>query len=39
SIHNLSFYLWLVTQARQHIVEGDFKSWKEIMVKKLKTRL
>ncbi|MFV0501566.1 MAG: tRNA guanosine(34) transglycosylase Tgt [Bacteroidales bacterium] len=39
SIHNLSFYLWLVTQARQHIVEGDFKTWKEIMVKKLKTRL
>lgn len=35
SKHNLSFYLWLVRQARDHIVQGDFMSWKNAMVKKL----
>lgn len=39
SIHNLTFYLWLVGEARKHIIEGDFASWKEVMVKKLTTRL
>ena len=39
SIHNLSFYLWLVGQAREHILEGDFASWKDQMVKKVRTRL
>lgn len=39
SLHNLSFYLWLVKQARNHILEGDFYSWKNTMVKKLNTRL
>ncbi|MES2734335.1 MAG: tRNA guanosine(34) transglycosylase Tgt [Bacteroidota bacterium] len=39
SIHNLTFYLWLVGQARQKIIEGTFYAWKEIMVKKLMTRL
>ncbi len=39
SIHNLSFYLWLVTQAREHIIAGDFTSWKNEMVERLKTRL
>jgi len=39
SIHNLSFYLWLVGEARKHIVAGDFASWKEEMVVRLKTRL
>lgn len=39
SIHNLSFYLWLVREARQHIITGDFSDWKKIMVKKLGTRL
>src|SRR5215469_15017622 len=39
SIHNLAFYLWLVTQARQHIIAGDFASWKNEMIKVLKTRL
>ncbi|MEM9837378.1 MAG: tRNA guanosine(34) transglycosylase Tgt [Bacteroidota bacterium] len=32
SIHNLSFYLWLVGTAREHIIQGDFKTWKEAMV-------
>lgn len=32
SIHNLAFYLWLVTEARKHIMAGDFKSWKTEMV-------
>lgn len=39
SIHNLSFYLELMRQARQHITEGDFLSWKNIMVEKLGRRL
>ncbi|WKN30459.1 tRNA guanosine(34) transglycosylase Tgt [Porifericola rhodea] len=39
SIHNLTFYLWLVRQARTHIEAGDFASWKNIMVDKLMQRL
>ncbi|MBI9063421.1 MAG: tRNA guanosine(34) transglycosylase Tgt [Marinilabiliaceae bacterium] len=39
SIHNLAFYLWLVGEARKHIIAGDFYEWKEIMVKRLATRL
>ncbi len=39
SVHNLGFYLWLVRQARKHIMEGDFLSWKNQMVKKLSRRL
>ena len=38
SRHNLMFYLWLVREARRHILEGDFKSWKDSMVKKLNVR-
>lgn len=39
SIHNLAFYLWLVQEARKHIIAGDFSSWKQIMVKQVSTRL
>lgn len=39
SIHNLSFYLWLVGEARRHIIDGDFKVWKTDMVGKLNRRL
>jgi len=39
SIHNLSFYIKLVTEARKRIEEGNFKSWKEEMIKKLSERL
>jgi queuine tRNA-ribosyltransferase len=39
SIHNLAFYLWLVKEARKHIIEGDFKIWKTAMVEKLMRRL
>lgn len=39
SIHNLGFYLWLVKEARQHILSGDFKEWKTVMVEKVTTRL
>lgn len=39
SIHNLSFYLWLVRQAREHIIAGDFVEWKNKMVVKLMSRL
>lgn len=39
SIHNLSFYLWLVKEARKHILLGDFGSWKSEMVEKVTRRL
>jgi len=39
SIHNLAFYLWLVTEARNHIIAGDFKSWKTTMVQNVTRRL
>ena len=39
SQHNLAFYLWLMEQARKHIAAGDYNAWKNIMVKKLQTRL
>ena len=39
SIHNLAFYLWLVGEARKHIIAGDFKSWKEEMVVQLQQRV
>ncbi|MBO5975279.1 MAG: tRNA guanosine(34) transglycosylase Tgt [Paludibacteraceae bacterium] len=39
SIHNLGFYLWLVKEARKHIIEGDFVQWKSVMVEKLGRRL
>lgn len=39
SIHNLSFYLWLVRQAREHIIAGDYAAWKSVMVKRLAVRL
>ncbi|WP_179346400.1 tRNA guanosine(34) transglycosylase Tgt [Winogradskyella ursingii] len=39
TIHNLGFYLWLVREARKHIIAGDFRSWKEKMVKQMDKRL
>lgn len=39
SVHNLAFYLWLVREARKHILEGDFSEWKIKMVKQVTTRL
>jgi len=39
SIHNLSFFLWLVGEARKHIIAGDFATWKNQIVPKLENRL
>lgn len=39
SLHNLGFYLWLVREARKHILEGDFMQWKHGMVPRLTQRL
>jgi queuine tRNA-ribosyltransferase len=39
SIHNLNFYLWLVGEARKRILDGSFTEWKNVMVKKLASRL
>lgn len=38
SVHNLSFYLWLVREARKHILAGDFASWKAAMVVRLRQK-
>lgn len=39
TIHNLGFYLWLVREARKHILAGDFTRWKNMMVKQMDKRL
>lgn len=39
SIHNLTFYLRLVAEARQHIIDGDFHIWKPQMIEKISRRL
>ena len=39
TIHNLGFYMWLVREARKQILAGDFKFWKEMMVKNMSQRL
>lgn len=39
SIHNLAFYLWLVGEARQHIIAGDFCIWKSKIIEKLGRRI
>lgn len=39
SIHNLGFYLWLVREARKHILQGDFSQWKNQMVSQMNNRL
>ena len=39
TIHNLGFYMWLVREARKHIIAGDFRTWKDMMVKNMSQRL
>ena len=39
TIHNLSFYIWLVKKARKHIISDDFHIWKERIIKRLIKRL
>lgn len=39
SIHNLGFYLWLMREARKHIIEGNFPQWKVTMINKVSKRL
>lgn len=39
TIHNLGFYMWLVREARKHILAGDFRVWKEMMVRNMSQRL
>ena len=39
TIHNLGFYLWLTREARKHIIAGDFRVWKDMMVKQMDKRL
>lgn len=39
SIHNLAFYLWLVGEARRHIIAGDFATWKPTMIENVTRRL
>jgi queuine tRNA-ribosyltransferase len=39
SIHNLGFYLWLVREARKHILSDDFAAWKNKMVRQMNNKL
>ncbi|MBR1514566.1 MAG: tRNA guanosine(34) transglycosylase Tgt [Bacteroidales bacterium] len=39
SLHNIGFYLWLVREARKHIIEGDFAEWRNMMLPKVTRRL
>ena len=39
SLHNIGFYLWLVREARKHIIEGDFAVWRDMMLQKVTRRL
>ena len=39
SIHNLAFYLWLVGEARRHIIAGDFHTWKPMILEQVTRRL
>ena len=39
SLHNIGFYLWLVREARKHIIEGDFAEWRDVMLQKVTRRL
>ena len=39
SVHNLSFYMWLVKEARRHIMDGTFVNWKSQMTKKMELKL
>jgi queuine tRNA-ribosyltransferase len=39
SVHNLTFYLWLVKQARQQIIAGNYATWKNKMVQQVMQRL
>ncbi|MBT4826532.1 MAG: tRNA guanosine(34) transglycosylase Tgt [Flavobacteriaceae bacterium] len=39
TLHNLSFYLWLVREARKHILVGDFTQWKNQMCRQMDNRL
>ena len=39
TIHNLGFYMWLVRESRKHILAGDFRKWKDMMVKQMDKRL
>ena len=39
SLHNIGFYLWLVREARKHIIEGDFAVWRDEMLQKVTRRL
>ena len=39
SLHNIGFYLWLVREARKHIIAGDFAGWRDVMLQKVTKRL
>jgi queuine tRNA-ribosyltransferase len=39
TLHNLSFYIWLVKEARKNILTQTFSEWKNIMVKQISQRI
>ena len=39
TLHNLSFYIWLVREARKHILAGSFTKWKTKMISQMQPRI
>ena len=39
TLHNLSFYMWLMRESRKHIFEGNFNNWKNKMIKKMNQKI
>lgn len=39
SIHNLAFYIWVVKEARKHIITGDFTIWKHRILHNIQSKL
>ncbi len=39
SVHNLAFYLWLVREARKHIIDGNFAEWKDFMIQRMTSKV
>ena len=39
TLHNLSFFMWLMKESRRHIIEGTFNSWKKKMTKQMDQKI
>jgi queuine tRNA-ribosyltransferase len=39
SVHNLAFYMWLMSEARRHIIQGDYSLWKQAIIEDVTRRM